>query len=293
MNQYLTYIIAQGDTIETISQSQLKINLSRAIIALNDLRYPFISDDPIDQYAFQKGELQVLNTVNGAQVTLGNRHSLRVQELDTVFFRDFTSGLYESAIIKHVSVNMDNTVSLTLEKALSNSYAKSAIVSLFVNQQNIQTKVLKTGDTLYLPATIQNIASAKLSTSDVYGTDIYLDDDGFMTKVDGDLKTVSGVDNVAQAVILRWRTPYGQLPGDSTYGNRLFELLGEENAPYYHTLSLAFAKQCAVSDPRVENLEILDLTSELDSIKIRGDVKVVNSDKNKEILTSILTGGRD
>jgi len=291
MSQYLTYVVAQGDTIETISQSQLKINVSRAIISLNTLRYPFISDDPIDQYSSEKGKLQIISTISSSSVTLGNIQSLKVIPLDTLFLRDFTTGYYESVIIKKSTINLDGTITLELQTPLQKSYTRSAIASVFVNQQTVTTKVLKTGDTIYLPATIGNIVSANLAVSNIYGTDIYLDKDGFLERVNGDLKTISDIENVVQAVTMRWRTPMGQLPGDNTYGNRVFEVIGESNQPYYQTLALSFARQSALSDPRVADIIMPNFISKLDAVELSGELKVINSNKNMSISANIPTGG--
>lgn len=291
MSQYLTYVIAQGDTIETISQSQLKINLTRAIISLNVLRYPFISDDPIDQYAHSKGQLQLISPISGSTITLGNLQSLKLDVSDTIFFRDITIGIYESAVVSSFNTNSDGSVTITLSSPMQNSYNLSATATLFTNQQNIPTKVLKTGDTIYLPATIDNISSANLNTSNIFGTDIYLDNLGFMQRDGVEIKTISGVDNVAQSVTMRWRTPAGQFPGDDLYGNRMFDLIGEENTPYYQTLAAAFIKQSALSDPRVSDITISSISSIRDSTQISGDIKAVNTGKSVPVSTSILTGG--
>ena len=290
----MTYIVSQGDTLETISRQLLGADRVDEIVVLNNLRYPYISDDPYEQYGQPRGTLQLFGPVNAGSnpLLLGNLNSLTVLPLDTVFFQDRTTGSYEAAAIDSI-VAADGDLTIAFQAPLQNSYTLAAIVTVFVNQQNVITKVLRTGDILYLPVTVAGVysLSSQIDATDVFGTDIMLDTGGFIVRENQDWATVSEISNVQQAVVNRWKTPVGGLPGEFDYGNRMHELVGESNQPYYHSLALAFAKQSALTDPRVESVNSLSLIAAKDKAFLAGSITAVNSPQSYVVKTSIPMGG--
>jgi phage baseplate assembly protein W len=75
-----------------------------------------------------------------------------------------------------------------------------------------------------------------------------------------DLVTLSGRENLAQAVILRLLTPVGALAGfgHSAYGSRLGELIGRELDTATRVLARRFVLEAMAQEPRAE-LVRLDL----------------------------------
>jgi phage baseplate assembly protein W len=252
MSAYTSYIIAQGDTLESISLSQLGSDQVASIIALNNLRYPYISDDPIDQLAQKKGTLQLLGVLNAgsSSFSLGNQNSLIVNALDSIFFSDPISGRFEAVVIKNV-VPSSSSVQITSESPLTNSYGISAEATLFVNQENIITSVLQTGAILYLPTVPSAVFSVSQNTSDIYGTDWYVDDNGFFEREGNQIKLSTGLDNLQQAMTMALRTPRGSMEGEQNYGNKVFGIIGEVSEPYFWNLAEAYSSQCVLQDPRV------------------------------------------
>lgn len=289
--KYFAYIVGQGDTLQEIAQSQLGIDDVALIVALNNLRYPYISDDPQDQYAHAKGALQLSNALNSgiSQYTFSNINSLSVANLDTIYFEEWTSGLYESVVVKNATLNSDGSVSVTFQTATVNNYSPAAMVTLFSNQENVITKVLKTGDQLQLPVTSGALISNAIQSSDLYGTDVKLDDTGIVQRTATGWAIVSGIDNVSQATKMRWRTPYGAHPFHDDYGNRMFDLIGENGEPYYWNLAKTFARLCALSDPRVQDISDPALTSDSNGTYIVAEITPSNS--NDSFTVSAITGG--
>lgn len=70
-----------------------------------------------------------------------------------------------------------------------------------------------------------------------------------------DLETISGRQNLAQALILRLLSPRGSLSalGHASYGSRLHELIGEHKTPATRNLCRAFILEVVAQEPRVEN----------------------------------------
>lgn len=292
MSQYMTYIVAQGDTLDSISQSQLGSEQVDAIIQLNKLRYPYVSDDPYDQFAMPKGTLQIQGVIDSgvSLITLGNNNALTVNPMDTIFIQDRSTGLSESLVVSSVN-QTSNSISISVSTPIKNNYSQSSIATLFVDQQNITTKVLKTGDTLYLPVTAPNVYSISQQTSDIFGTDIALDENGFIERTNTGWDTVSGMKNLNQAIRKRWKTPIGGLPSDTTYGNGMWGLIGESNKDYYWQLSKSYAEQSARSDPRVANVTNVFLVASQDNQILHATIQPVNTPTGFVVTANLPIGG--
>jgi len=77
-----------------------------------------------------------------------------------------------------------------------------------------------------------------------------------------DLETLNGVENLTQALLLRFLTPLGELSqlGHSTYGSRLFELIGEVNTATNRNRAKMFVLQALGAEPRVKEVTSVRVT---------------------------------
>lgn len=75
-----------------------------------------------------------------------------------------------------------------------------------------------------------------------------------------DLDTVSGKDNLAQAIIMRLLTPQGELAdlGHPEYGSRLHELIGTQNTASSRNLARLYIMESLQREPRIE--KVLEVT---------------------------------
>lgn len=80
------------------------------------------------------------------------------------------------------------------------------------------------------------------------------------TSITGDLDTVEEEYNLAQALFIRLRTMQGELRdlGHSSFGSRLYELIGEPNNERTRELARLYTRECVAMDPRVT--EILNVS---------------------------------
>ena len=78
----------------------------------------------------------------------------------------------------------------------------------------------------------------------------------------GDIETVAEELNLAQALLIRLRTMEGELEelGHSSYGSRLYELIGEVNNEATRELARNYVQESLSRDPRVR--EIVDIRAE-------------------------------
>lgn len=72
----------------------------------------------------------------------------------------------------------------------------------------------------------------------------------------GEVLTVSGVENLGQALMHRLLTRQGELAslGHAYYGSRLHELVGEPNNESTRELVRMYTKECILMEPRVRDI---------------------------------------
>lgn len=77
-----------------------------------------------------------------------------------------------------------------------------------------------------------------------------------------DLEVHSDVDNLVQALLLRFLTPVGEMEllGHPDYGSRLFELIGELNNETNRNRAKLFTLQALQAEPRVKEVRSVDVT---------------------------------
>lgn len=77
-----------------------------------------------------------------------------------------------------------------------------------------------------------------------------------------DLDIHSEVDNLVQALLLRFLTPVGEMEllGHPDYGSRLFELIGELNSETNRNRAKLFTLQALQAEPRVKEIRSVDVT---------------------------------
>ncbi len=68
-----------------------------------------------------------------------------------------------------------------------------------------------------------------------------------------DLETLTALNNLRQALLLRFLTPQGEMEilGHPDYGSRLYELLGELNIERTHNRAKMYVLQALAMEPRV------------------------------------------
>lgn len=276
-----TYIIGQGDTLEILCQSLMSDpSQENNLIQLNKLRYPYISDDPVDQFANPKGNIYLVGSyTNPSVLTINNSNAVSIQPNDTIYLQ---AGLnVGSGVVQSISGS-----TLTLQDSISGTFDAGAIVTVFGNQQNVTTQVLKTGDTLLYPFVSGSSLTGANSFNLVFGTDLKLDDNSFLMRSDqGDIVTVSGLDNLGQAVKMRLQTLFGALLLHPEYGNQMLLHLGEAGTPYFSGLARYYALECVSQDPRVHSVDVADFSIIQDKVYL--NLKIVPIGSQDPITQSI------
>jgi phage baseplate assembly protein W len=97
----------------------------------------------------------------------------------------------------------------------------------------------------------------------------------FRTETGEDLETVTRVDNLSQALLLRFLTEVGELAllGHPDYGSRLFELIGELNSETNRNRAKLFVLEALQAEPRVKEIKAVNVTQNL-ADRTRMDIRV-------------------
>lgn len=112
-----------------------------------------------------------------------------------------------------------------------------------------------------------------------------------------DLTTLTGVENLEQALLLRMLTPKGALAhlGHPQYGCRLEELVGEINTERTRNRAKMFALECLAQEPRVLkilSLEVRASRTDRSRIDIDATLKVIEQATPLNLVIPFsLTGG--
>jgi len=84
-----------------------------------------------------------------------------------------------------------------------------------------------------------------------------------LAPAEGDLDTVSGDDNLAQALIHRLTTEQGELDdiGHADYGSRLYEMVGQPNTDTTRAMIRNLVDRCLSEEPRVAEVTSVRATA--------------------------------
>jgi phage baseplate assembly protein W len=111
-----------------------------------------------------------------------------------------------------------------------------------------------------------------------------------------DLQMLTGVDNLKQALLLRFLTSVGEMAqlGHPDYGSRLSELIGELNNQTNRNLAKMYVLQALAAEPRVQ--QVLDVTvtqnpARRDEMDISVSLKAIDSETPLNLVFPFFLGG--
>lgn len=288
---YTTYIVNQNDTLEAIAQRQLgDWTRWKEIAGLNSLRYPFISDKPERWYGAEIATGTLINDV-GLQANAihlpGERRDLILP--GSVFFLDGyipnnagnNAYAYDAVAIQSYDDTQGVLVLQTVGPQINHNWAQGTRWRIFPPPANMTSRVIRPGDRIFLPIASADAGSilATTSTTELYGTDIALSRRGKVSLTNGDLTTVSGVDNIGQALRFRCELPYGSYIVHTDEGNKCYFLIGEPVRPETPLRSTAFIKEALETDPRV--LAVTEAFTDIpqpDEVHVNATVQLARSE---------------
>ncbi len=198
-------------------------------------------------------------TVTITQVTPA---SADVQQITAVFTKNHLAGTLASYGFQH-------------------SYPLGTSYTMFPPVRDTRLKVVGTGSTIALPiaANAGQVGSTNDSTfASLLGSDILIGLDGTIQfGVNGGVQRVSGVQNLEQALRIRLTTPLNSYSHYATYGNALWDFIGQNTEPYFIVLVQNLVKQALLADPRVGSVNGVTTTVNGRTINIDAQVQILDS----------------
>jgi phage gp46-like protein len=110
-----------------------------------------------------------------------------------------------------------------------------------------------------------------------------------------DLQTLQDVQNLQQALLLRFLTRQGDLAqlGHPDYGSRLYTLIGELNNATNRNRAKLFALEALAAEPRVQSVISVDVTAGArDRVDINVSLLAIESDTPLNLVFPFFLGGR-
>ena len=136
-------------------------------------------------------------------------------------------------------------------------------------------------------------------TAEILGRDLRLEPGLFgfgLTAERDDLGAVAGVDNLVQALLVRFNTPRGDLAalGHPDYGSRVHELIGRSNDETTRNLARLFTLETLRQEPRVGqvvDLAVQTVAGRPDLVLVSISVAAVESETQVNLVFSIGLAG--
>ncbi|KLU66297.1 25-like lysozyme [Desulfosporosinus acididurans] len=93
--------------------------------------------------------------------------------------------------------------------------------------------------------------------ADIFGTDIaQTTNQDWQVTATSDVATVSGLENLQQALERRWGTRMGALFYDPSYGNTVFDMLSKPVNQNWISQATVAARTCLMGDSRIADVQV-------------------------------------
>ena len=276
-----TITIPQNASIQDIALMFLgDANQWENIVTLNNLVFPYITDDPILQLGQNVGQGSLLTTASSGASSItvtgltylytGQR--VLLQSGSQYQILTITGGTYPVLGVQSTATSF----TLNVSPNLSATYPTATTVVSIYPPVGDAGNILSSGSTLLLPGANTTTVSTGKQTSQTandpyyFGTDVAISANGLLSlnTTTGDLAIIAGTANLNQALRNRFNTPAGSLDFHPNYGNTLDTFIGLNNNGNTGFLAQISATQTALSDPRVTTVKNSSATVSGDSVTI-------------------------
>lgn len=286
------HTIRGGETLQSIAARYYGSHAAwRSLVGPNNLRPPYISDNPLDQYGSWQASFVLAQTVSpgASRLTLTSDNSdllrfgarlvleQRVPQSNTL--------IRETALVLSYSV-----LAVNLQAPLQNTFYANSTLAVYPPEIELRGRVLRSGDILVVP----NVVAASAAVADpakhdsIYGRDIASTPAGQLILDEaGDLLIASGATNLVQQLERRVRTVQGTLYRHTDYGCRAEQFIGQAALPETLLLIEAWVGLALARDPRVESVAFVAATVVQDAIMVKARVNI--HDASTDINLSLTT----
>ena len=164
---------------------------------------------------------------------------------------------------------------VTVDK-ISLDFDSGQIVEIFNTESPIVH--IQSGTTLKIPMVGTEQSDRIQTDEEIFGTDLKLNQKGFVEVVNGDLDIVSGKENLKQSIQHRLYCPYKSIIIHPEYGCGVRDTLGQKLTEKIPTLIKAQIISALTNEPRAKSIGGFQMTTVGDAIGF--SVKVQSTDEN-------------
>jgi hypothetical protein len=295
------YRVAQGDTLQGIAQRRMGDTTRWSDIAfINNLRYPFISEDERDLQGVRNYRAVLTRRVNAGDITIFvngispfiTKDSVLFFAVDNVFSDGTLHTISDVVGVGEVIPDPERPAGtkLRLKTPLLNTYDVGTFVDVLSTNNNTTSRVVTIGDFILIPSPngsdsfVSSDGVDVLKVYEVLGQDIALDNYGLLSPDgNGDLQTVVGLGNLHQAIAHRLMTELRELDYHPGYGNPLLQYIGHVNTPTLLVLANFEIERVLLGDPRINSIQSIKTTVSGDTLSVRALVNVDLFNKTSEL----------
>lgn len=273
----LLHTIRGGETLQSIATRYYgTADRWRSLVDTNQLRPPYISDDPLAQCGQRLQRYALVRKVSPGtmRLTIGGAGNPEVLRPGARIVLERPTGI--GPIVRDMlEVKSYASSAINLTASLTNAYNANTYVDVFAPAVELPGRVLRSGDLLRVPGIVPLEAPPEIDQHNLYGRDIATDASGqLMLDDSGDLALTSGTDNLIQQLRRRVHTVQGTLLRHPTYGCRAEQFIGQASLPDTLRLIEAWTGLALVDDPRVEAVTFVSATVLADAIIVTARVKI-------------------
>jgi len=267
-----THLIRTTDTLTGIAARYYgDATRWREIAAANDLRPPYISADPLDQYGPALLRQALGAPIAAGQLTIaiaGDAAILR-PGARVVLDRTLTSG---DRLLDVCAIASYAAGALTLAAAPANAYPIGSVLRVYPPAADLRGVVARPGDRLLVPD-VGTDATTTTDVADRYGRDIMADRFGRLTlTAAGDLGLIAGLANLAQQLRHRLRCERGAMVRHPSYGCPAQAYIGQATGPALTALLQSAIAEALTDDPRVGSVGGVDVVTTGEAVLVTAHV---------------------
>lgn len=295
--QFATVIVHSGEDIYALARRTLG-SITRAIdlILVNRLEFPFIVSDamekPPNTLAWGDSILVPMTATNASSMNISDSADPSV--VPTTSGTVTTSGLPSQLIDDTATWLTDQWIGYSVVATTGGS-TQTLICSGNTGIQltlNGSWTITITPNTTTYAVKYNTFNPRRPVTPDAraYGTSLLVvfDSDGrcdFAIGASGGLASVSGLDNLIQAITLRSRCPIGEHPFHRTYG--MPAPVGRPAIDSVFVLSAFFARRSLLSDPRISKVRNIHFDQVGDTLMMSAEIQPAGSQTSRPITTQV------
>lgn len=286
MTTYQTWIVSQGDTPQSIAAAATgDASRWREITALNKLRWPYISDKPVDQYGPPLTTGVLADDINDGDlvVTIPGENPDLLTHGAILFLDGHDDDGHYVYSATRIDGYDEDTGDVALLDPVNQGWSLGGRYRVCPPPEELDTAVARTGDTIALPLVASGTTSAVIQGGeliDLFGADIAVTDDGLLTLEGGDLKVFSGLRNAQQGLVFRARLPQGQSLWHPSEGNLAYVLIGGPQVRQNIDAAALYTRAAIATDPRIQ--AIPDVTGQPDgptAVRVDASVQLIGTNR--------------